>query len=161
MLDKNKIILDVGTAPLSAFAPVRDLFSKLQKDFNFSLVDRLHIAPEVAMYRSGENEEIWLQTKTGDYVYQVHFDGEFLCWVKRSEGLEVAYYNVLKGLLKSYEERKIYWNKELYEIEKQKLRDHKKYEDDKLNAMPETTPEEKIVKETFKRIKKSKKHVKK
>lgn len=127
--------------------PAYELFDLVQKDFAFPLKNRLHIAAEVAMYRKGEDESVWKQDRSGQYEYQVFFDGEFVCFFDMKEDKKVAYVKVLKGLRDLYQQKKIFWNESLYEIFKPKPVEEPQ--------LPEaTTKEEKIIKELVVRAKK-------
>ncbi len=95
------------------------LFEKIQKDFKFSLSNRLAIVAEVEMYRKGEDQTLWTQDKEENYVYQVFFDGEFVCFFNIREDVQKVYLRVLKGLLKLYKEKKIHWNKFLYDYDEE------------------------------------------
>lgn len=132
-------------------APSKDVFDRVQMEFAFSLNGRLKVISELEKYRWKEDESVWAQKRgKASYQYEVYFDDEFVCFFGADEGIERAYLKVLEGLLKLYKEKKIFWNKELYEV----YYPTQKPEEVKL---PEaTTPEEKIVREVYKRQAKKK-----
>lgn len=124
------------------------LFTRVQSQFGFSLKDRLHIAPDVLMFRKKEDESVWKQDKSEMYEYQVFFDGEFVCFTSVRETLDMAYYKVMKGLLDLYKNKKIYWNKDMYELVRMPI----------IKPAPDlpkaTTPEDKIVQEVIRKASK-------
>lgn len=105
----------------------KELERMLQKDFSFAIHNRLHIAPEVKMYRD-DDQSIWQQKKDEKYEYQVHWDGEFICNVSVHNSKETAYYLVLKGIFEKYREGKIHFNLAKYtedeERHKQMMKDN-------------------------------------
>ncbi len=132
---------------LSWFNPKQQLFDRVQGEFSFSLVNRLRIDAELDKYRWKEDESVWAQKREkAPLQYEVYFDTEFVCFFGLEDSQDQAYLRVMENLLKLYKEKKIFWNKELYEV----YYPTKKPEEKKL---PEAhTPEEKIVKETFRRL---------
>ena len=129
------------------FTPKKELFDLVQREFSFSLVDRLRIVAELEKYKWKEDESVWAQKKDKSaHQYEVYFDGEFVCFFGLEKSIDHAYLAVMEGLLKLYKEKKIYWNKDLYELLTPKIKESK---------LPSaTTPEEKIVQEAFKRANK-------
>ena len=138
---------------VSWITPAQDVFDKVQRDFQFPLTNRLQIVSELDKYRWKEDESVWKQKRgLSAYQYEVYFDGVFVCDFGSDAGLDKAYLAVLEGLLKLYKDKRIFWNKELYEV----YYPTPKNEPPKLKEA--TTPEEKMVKEALERVaKKTKK----
>lgn len=130
--------------------PKQQLFDQVQREFAFSLIGRLRIDAELEKYRWKEDESVWAQKRDkAPLQYEVYFDTEFVCFFGLEDSQDQAYLKVMEALLKLYKDKKIYWNKVLYEVNKPEEKTETK--------LPEaTTPEEKIVKETFKRIRSKK-----
>lgn len=127
-------------------APAKEVFDRVQLDFTFSLSGRLKVISELEKYRYKEDESVWKQKRgTAAYQYEVYFDDEFVCFFGADEGIDVAYLKVLEGLLKLYKEKKIFWNKELYDVY------YPKTKPEEIKLPEATTPEEKIVREVYKR----------
>lgn len=135
------------------------LFDMVQKQFGFTIKDRFYVVAETKLYRKGEDKELWSQDKTGKYTYQTFFDGEFLCFIADTMSKEDAYLAVMKSLLKAYQDKKIYWNTFLYEVDQKKKKEEKAKKDDEFENIGKkaTTKEEKLVHEAFKRIRKENK----
>ncbi len=130
--------------------PSQQLFDRVQKDFAFTLVNRLRIIAEVDKYRWKEDESVWAQKRERTPLqYEVYFDDEFVCFFGLEDSEDQAYLKVLESITKLYREKKIYWNKVLYEINKPEVKPEPKMKE-------ATTPEEKIVKEAFARVAKKK-----
>lgn len=127
--------------------PAQDVYDRVALEFDFPLKDRLKVVSELDKYRWKEDESVWAQKRgRAAYQYEVYFDAEFVCFFGSDEGIQRAYLKVLEGLLKLYKEKKIFWNKELYEVYYPTV---KPVEDTTPAA---TTPEEKLVKEAVRRV---------
>jgi hypothetical protein len=134
---------------LSWSDPKSQLFDRVQKDFAFTLVNRLRVIAEVEKYRWKEDESVWSQKRERSPLqYEVYFDDEFVCFFGLEDTQDQAYIRVMENLLKLYKEKKIYWNTFLYEFNKPEKKVVKEKE--------ATSPEEKIIKEAFKRADKKK-----
>jgi hypothetical protein len=135
------------TTPVSSFTPALKLFDLMQKDFKFSIKNRLVIVPEVDKYRIKEDESIFNQVKTEKYDYEVYFDGEYVSAFNIDDKPERARIGVLKGLKTLYKAGKIHWNLFLYDIDKQKAKDKAELEkvQRKAKRKKPKTKEEKIV----------------
>lgn len=141
------MIITSSQAPMSAFKPAQDAFDMMQKDFGFSLKDRLVIIPEVDKFRIKEDESITAQVKSEQYEYEVYFDGEFVCGFSVSQHPQRVRIEILKGLQRLIQDDKIYWDQKKYELleeaEKQAKRDKRNRMD--TIAKKFTSPEEKLV----------------
>ncbi len=134
---------------ISWLAPKKQLFDRVQREFQFSLENRFRIIAELEKYKAGEDEGIWKQ-KIGQstYQYEVYFDGEFVCFFGLEDSEDVVYLRVMENILRLYKDKQIFWNPILYEVNKLKPVEEK---------LPEaTTPEEKLLKEAVKRSRKKK-----
>lgn len=133
-----------------------DVTRMVQGDFGFPLKDRLHIAPEIRMYKPGEDESIWRQQKEGTWEYQVFFDGEFICYLSINDSKQTAYWKTLKGILEAYKSGKIHFNQRFYHEDEEKYRAQQKA-NAPVNPVKDTESEEdKIVHEVFERVAKKK-----
>lgn len=137
----------------------KQLFDMVQKQFGFTIKDRFYVVAETKLYRKGEDKELWAQDKTGKHTYQTFFDGEFLCFITNTMTPKDAYLAVMKALLKAYQDKKIYWNTFLYEVDQKKKKEEEVKKDNELEDVGKKakTKEEKLVHEAFKRIRKEKK----
>lgn len=131
------------------------MFDIIQQDFKFNIKDRLHIASESKMYRIGEDQQLWQDAKLGNFKYQVYWDGEFVCFFDVTMSKQVLYLDFWKGFQRLYEEKKIFINKKMYDIqEEQRKAKEKALEEEKTKALPVAkTKEEKMVVEAIKRAK--------
>lgn len=129
---------------MNTLTPKKQIFDRVQKDFEFSLKDRLSIWAEVDKYHWKEDESVWKQKRgKASLEYEVHFDGEFICFFSLSDSEDEAYIKILEGIRDKYKDGKIHWNKELYEFDKPK--------EDVVELSKPTTPEEKILTEVVKK----------
>lgn len=136
--------------PLSAITKASVIFELIQVHFGFSLKNRLHVVPEVAMFRIGEDESIWKQAKTGKYDYQVYFDGEFLCWIDDADTPEVGWYKFITAFRDKYKAGRVHLDEKLYELDAmhaKKLEKEKKEKTEKVK--------EKARKKIYQNLKKS------
>ena len=104
----------------------KSLFDRIQKDFKFSLKDRLRIVADEHMFRVNEDEGLWKQKKEGKHSYQVYFDNVFVSFVDSDMSEATAYLVTMKEILKLYKEKKIHWNTFLYDLDKPKAIKRKK-----------------------------------
>lgn len=125
------------------------MFDLIQRDFKFNIKDRLHIASESKMYRVGEDRSLWQDAKTGNFTYQVYWDGEFICFFDVTMSKQKLYLDFWKGFQKAFEDKKIHINKGMYEIDEQKRKDEEKA--NKKELPKATTKEEKLVQEAVRR----------
>ncbi len=141
------MIITSSQAPMSAFRPAQDAFNMMQKDFGFTLKDRLIVIPEVDMFRIKEDESITEQVKTEKYEYSVYFDGEYVCGFSVAQHPQRVRIEILRGLQRLIKDEKIFWDLKKYEVleeaEKQAKRD-KRHRMDTI-AKKFTSPEEKLV----------------
>lgn len=131
--------------------PASQLYDRIANDFNFSVKDRLHIAADVAMFRKGEDEGIWKQAKTGEFEYEVYWDGEQISSFSVNTDKDVAYRDFWLGFQKAYQDKRIFINPVMYEIEKEYTKKQEKEKKDRLEALGKKarTPEEKLVHEAI------------
>lgn len=133
----------------------------VQRDFDFSLKNRLHIAPEIRMYKPGEDVGIWTQRRNDAWEYQVYFDGEFICFLSINDSKNAAYYKVMKNLLEAYKSKKIHFNLRLYAEDSERRKEYEKNNKPQNPIKSPKTSEEKMLHEVFERASKPKKDRKK
>ena len=104
----------------------KSLFDRIQKDFQFSLKDRLRIVADEHMFRVNEDEGLWKQKREDKHSYQVYFDDVFVSFVDSDMSENTAYLVTMKEILKLYKEKKIHWNTFLYDLDKPKAVKRKK-----------------------------------
>lgn len=135
------------SVPLSSFTPAQRLYDIIQKDFGFPIKERLHIAPNVAMYNLRDDVSVFTQSMTGKYEYEVYFDGEFVCYFNIMDHPQRARIKVLKGLSRLFSEEKIHWNLNKYEEirrEKKQKEIREKEERDKKRPKFKTKEQKKV-----------------
>ena len=142
-----------NSVPMSAMVQAKSIFELMEKDFKFSIKDRLVVVPEVQMYRIKEDIAIFDQANTGRYIFQVFFDGEFVCALGNDMSKERSRIDILKGLKRLYSADKIHWNKKFYEEKEAAIK--AKAASDKAELEKKfakaKTPEEKLVVAAVKR----------
>ena len=85
---------------VSWLAPKKQLFDRVQKEFQFSLENRFRIIAELEKYKAGEDESIWKQKMSRSaYQYEVYFDGEFVCFFGLEDSEDVVYLRVMENIL--------------------------------------------------------------
>ncbi len=147
------------SVPLSAYTRAHAIHERIQKDFAFPLKERLHVAPEVAMFRIGEDESIWKQAKDERYEFQIYFDGEYISSAASSDSMDFIWLAFLKGFKEKYKAGKIHLDPNIYKIEEEARKAEERAKQLKAaegiikNA---SSPEEHLVNEAFKEIKKRK-----
>ena len=93
-------IITSSTIPLSAYPVVQKVIDMMQRDFGFSLKNRLVVIPEVEKFRIKEDESITNQVKTGKYEYDVYFDGEYVSSFSIMDHPQRVRIGILEGLKK-------------------------------------------------------------
>lgn len=141
------MIITSGQTPMSSFKPAQMAFDMMQKDFAFSIKDRLIIIPEVARFRIKEDASIMDQVKTENYDYEVYFDGEFVCHFGVSQHPQRVRIEILKGLQSLIKADKIYWDLKKYDLLEESEKQAKKDKRHRMNTIAKkfTSPEEKLV----------------
>lgn len=124
------------------------------------LIERISVILDTQQF-SAEDHSVWLQKKgKAPRVCEVYFDGVFIADFYETDSHERFRVKYFKGFLKAYESKKIRINRDMYiidgEIEKQTDVDIKAKQQMALDALPTTTPEEKVSKEIVKEIIKEK-----
>ena len=133
-----------------SLTPAKDLFDRVQRDFSMPLKDRLLVVAEVEKYRWKEDESVWRQKREKDpYSYEVYFDGEFVCDFSVKEEPDMVYYRVMKNIRDLYKAKKIFFNKQMYEIKRAEEAAKRKAEEPLLPKID--APEHKIIQEVIKR----------
>jgi len=123
---------------------------------------RISIWAETDKYRWKEDESVWKQKRgMTPNEFEAYFDGEFICFMKESDGLNYNLILFLNKIKEMYRLGKIFVNQEMYKV--REAEEQAKQEAAKKIEVPKaTTPEEKIVLEVLKRtVKKGKKVVEK
>lgn len=134
---------------MDTLTPKQAIFDLVQKDFSFSLKDRLSIWADVDKYHWKEDESVWNQKRGNSALgYEVHFDGEFVCFFDTGDSETSAYIKVLEGIKDLYSKGKIHWNKEMYEFDKPEER--------KIEIDAPDSPEDHILTEVVKKQAKKK-----
>ena len=118
------------------------------------LRERIAVKLDVVQFNVKEDESVWLQDKgKAPFVCEVYFDAVWCCDLHESDShakLAEKYFN---GFLKGYESGKIRLNRFLAQIaDEQEAKSIKEAKKKVVDAMPSSTPEEKIAKEVVKEI---------
>lgn len=133
-------------------------------DNTIDIKTRIRVISDLYKFRWKEDESIWKQKrgKVSKY-YAVYFDDEFVCGFDEDCNQRLFLLEFWKGLKKLVKENKIILNK--YRA-KQKRKDDefekqqaKIDETNRINKLPEQTPEEKMAKEVVKRVSRKKKSI--
>ena len=121
---------------------------------------RISVWAEVDKYRWKEDENVWNQQKGRTAPqYEVHFDGEFVCFLDSSKSDRYNLSEFLSNIKKLYLEQKIFIHTQMYEVKKAEKEALNK-QDDVLVPKPENEAEEIIVDVVKKQAKKRKRKVK-
>lgn len=144
-------IITSSTIPLTAYPVIQKVIDMMQKDFGFSLKNRLVIIPEVEKYRIKEDESITNQVKTGKYEYDVYFDGEYVSSFSIMDHPQRVRINILTGLKRLILENKIFWDIKKYDELKERKKQEKKDKRQRLDTIAKKfkTSEEKLVVEAI------------
>lgn len=141
------MIITSSKAPMASFQPARQIMDLMQKDFGFSLVDRMVVIPEVDKFRIKEDESIMAQVKSEKYEYEVYFDGEYVCGFSVDQHPQRVRIEILKGLKQLILDSKIYFDKRKYELDEERAKKVKKEKRERLDRIAKQfkSPEEKLV----------------
>jgi hypothetical protein len=103
------------------------LYRELQKHWAVKLVnvrERIRLIPDLYKFKAGEDPFFWAQA--GGKLprhYCVYFDNEFVCDFDSTYLPQAILLQFWRGLLKLYQERKIYFDKSLYKAEDELIKD--------------------------------------
>ena len=118
------------------------------------LRERITVKLDVVQFNVKEDESVWLQSKgKAPFVCEVYFDDVWCCDLHEADNHEKLTEKYFKGFLKGYESGKIRLNRFLAQIaDEQEAKSIKEAKKKVVDAMPSSTPEEKIAKEVVKEI---------
>jgi hypothetical protein len=146
-------IITSSTIPLSAYPVVQKVIDMMQRDFGFSLKNRLVVIPEVEKFRIKEDESITNQVKTGKYEYDVYFDGEYVSSFSIMDHPQRVRIGILEGLKNLIKQNKIFWDVKKYDELEEKKKQEKRDKKHRLDTIAKkfTSSEEKLVVEAIER----------
>jgi len=118
------------------------------------LRERITVKLDVVQFNFKEDESVWLQAKgKAPFVCEVYFDAIWCCDLHESDSHEKLIKKFFNGFENGYNSGKIRLNRFLaqiaYELEAKSIKEAKKKV---VDAMPSSTPEEKIAKEVIKEL---------
>jgi hypothetical protein len=120
---------------------------------------RITIWAEVDKYKH-EEEDIWNQAKGRTAPqYEVHFDGEFVCFIDSSKSDRYNLSEFLGNIRQLYSSGKIFVHPEMYEV-KQAEKEALEHKEDLIVPTPTNEAEATIVEVVKKQAKKRKRKVK-
>ena len=130
-------------------------------DNTIDIKTRIRVISDLFKYKP-DDVYIWSQKK-GKVVkyYTVYFDDEFVCGFDEGDHPDAFLLEFWKGLKKLVKENKVILNK--FRAEQRRIDEavaekaKKQAKLDRLNKLPDSTPEEKMAKEVVKRVSRSKK----
>lgn len=106
------------------------LYRELQKHWAKSLVnvrERVRLVPDLYKFRADGDPYFYAQSKGKiPRHYSVYFDNEYVCNFDSEylpQGILLVFW---RGLLKLYEEHKIYFDKRLYKVDEEIAKDNEK-----------------------------------
>ena len=124
------------------------LYRELQKHWSKELVnvkDRIRLIPDLYKFKAGEDP--FFSAQAGGKIprhYCLYFDNEYVCDFDSTYLPQAILLVFWRGLLKLYQEHKIFFDKSMYKVEEELIKDsqknveHKRKERiRKLNVAPE------------------------
>jgi len=118
------------------------------------LRERITVKLDVVQFNAKEDESVWLQSKgKAPFVCEVYFDAVWCCDLHESDSHEKLIKKYFKGFENGYNSGKIRLNRFLAQLaDEQEAKSIKEAKKKVVDAMPSSTPEEKIAKEVVKEI---------
>jgi hypothetical protein len=123
----------------------------------YDLKDRISIKLDTEQFNADVDESVWKQKKELiPFVCEVYFDNVWMCDLYETHTHSMLKLNFLKGFERAYSNDKIRLNRllgvQLDEMERTARAMARKELKDKIEALPESTPEEKASKDIIKEI---------
>jgi len=121
------------------------------------LMERITVKLDEEQFNYKEDESVWLQKKgKTTRVCEVYFDDVFCCDLRETDIKTTMQLKFFRGFLKGYESGKIRLNRFLNLLNQEKEKDalERVTRDRKadINALPSSTPEEKMSKDIIKEL---------
>ncbi len=115
----------------------------------FELRERISVRLDTEQFNFKEDESVWMQKQDkAPFVCEVYFDDCWCCDLHESDSHTQLIKKYFNGFLRGYELNKIRLNRFLAEIQDaQTVKEEKEAEKKAIDALPNSTPEEKIAKE--------------
>lgn len=135
------------------------IVNEVQSAFAKDLVDcqkRIGIVSDLEKF-TNEDYGTWKQMR-GDLpeVFSVYFDGQFICSFNSQHPFNIIMLAFWTNLKRLVQEEKIYMNEEDYEHIRLLKEAELKAQQQKIDALPESTEAQRIAKEVIKRVAKKK-----
>lgn len=113
------------------------------------LRERITVKLDIDQFNYKEDESVWMQKRDkAPFVCEVYFDNYWCCDLHESDSHERLIEKFFTGFEKGYISGKIRLNRFLAELQDvQEEKDRKEAEKKAIDALPASTPEEKIAKE--------------
>lgn len=124
---------------------------------DFELVNRITVKLDTEQFKASEDESVWLQKEgKAPFVCEVYFDNVWMCDLHESDSHNKLKHKFFKGFLSAYEANKIRLNQllgvQLDEMKNEAVKQANKELKQSIEALPTSTPEEKMSKEIVKEI---------
>lgn len=124
---------------------------------DFELINRITVKLDTEQFKASEDESVWLQKEgKAPFVCEVYFDNVWMCDLHESDSHNKLKHKFFKGFLSAYESNKIRLNQllgvQLDEMKNEAVRQANKELKQSIEALPTSTPEEKMSKEIVKEI---------
>lgn len=122
------------------------------------LPSRFDVFPDTLIYNRNEDPYVFDQAKgkVPEY-FTVYFDGVYICGFGTDEPQERIDFQFWKGISEAYKSNKIRFNKGLAEKmrleQEQQILEAKLETDKRIDALPESTPTQKMAKQVIRKVK--------